>query len=648
MTEFNYFEKDQAESAHQEAIPKQELEQRLMRAEPAKPGEPMHGKMSQRDVDQMLEDLPSWDVTDISKIESIDISKMVESTMEKLRLTEREPSSRRVTKSPLTKPTVKRSGDVQQDLSPQERSLPEQLAPKSGETVTRKHAEIVAYGRTELSKALQDLKPVEIKGKSFLEVARAINKGGDVPIVIVEGQKIFCFDPEGKTLGDLDAYWPGTIGTGRPATNLDPGTYIIDRGTLDVYSVPSGEVIGKIHFRYGARASEIIARGEKDLFLASVERAPNRHLAFRDVVKEQRLIVVRVPDEGDMMLMESDEGFKVSEAFVRSADYLEEEIAKTIRMVAKHPIMAILTTLTGQAGRALSVAEVAMRLGTATAIARSAETPDAINAAARLYASVFADIGGDLALGALTKGATGAIKAKAAKLEAGARGAKPEAKAPQVAPGRQAGTPEQVWVNTASGKIHCPGSAQWRRVESNAYRGQHWKKTTLEEAETQGFKLAEQVDPRVEQALGHQREIAALEEWISTGREQMFGKPPNRAEIVEQVVIYHRVIRDGKDFYVEFKGVLNEHKEIGRRLDVVDFTDPDSPKILEIGTRTPSPSEVRRKEDQLYIWENAHEEAEWLRSQGGDGRIYVRLKDGSYRDITNGEYIEFGLEHSSP
>jgi hypothetical protein len=147
--------------------------------------------------------------------------------------------------------------------------------------------------------------------------------------------------------------------------------------------------------------------------------------------------------------------------------------------------------------------------------------------------------------------------------------------------------------------------------------------------------------------LGRQREEVFLDDYIRGGmRKRMFGKEADPKTIYEQVSVYHKVQKQGESYYVRHQGLVGKNIERGRILDVVDLTDPVSPKIIEVGTTTPSRSEVLRKAEQLSVWEQAKEEAEELMRIGGDGRIYGKLKDGRYVDITDAQYIIPPVEKS--
>jgi hypothetical protein len=203
-------------------------------------------------------------------------------------------------------------------------------------------------------------------------------------------------------------------------------------------------------------------------------------------------------------------------------------------------------------------------------------------------------------------------------------------------------TPE-VWVNRSpnSRLFHPPGSPWYKRIEADPNRGPHWQKIPTGQAVDEGFAEA-RWNPRLQRRLGAQREADFIQDYIhGRGRKQYFGAPADPLAVHEQVTVYHRVVQGGTEYYVEFKGLASGTREIGRRLDVVDLTDPASPKALEIGTATPSASETRRKESQLNVWHEAAEEASHLaRSAGGDGRVWGRLRNGKYVDLTGLTYYE--------
>jgi hypothetical protein len=76
---------------------------------------------------------------------------------------------------------------------------------------------------------------------------------------------------------------------------------------------------------------------------------------------------------------------------------------------------------------------------------------------------------------------------------------------------------------------------------------------------------------------------------------------------------------------------------------MVDLTDPQAKKVFEIGTATPSTSEILRKEGQRDVWEQIGADAEDLVDSGYDGKIWGRLPDGRFVDLTGAEYLEIPL-----
>ena len=197
---------------------------------------------------------------------------------------------------------------------------------------------------------------------------------------------------------------------------------------------------------------------------------------------------------------------------------------------------------------------------------------------------------------------------------------------------------EAVWVNKhrRSQKYHLEGSAQAQRVEQDAGRGRHWEEMTREQAERQGFTAAKVGDPTRQKALGEERVREFLDDYKEGGRGRMFGTPLDPQAVYQEVPLYSKVVVKGKEFYVP--------SSPKRVLDIVDLTEPRRPKALEIGTQTPSSSEILRKDGQTYAWEEAKVDARSLRKEGGDGRIYGWLKPsgdapGRFVDLSDAEYL---------
>lgn len=209
-------------------------------------------------------------------------------------------------------------------------------------------------------------------------------------------------------------------------------------------------------------------------------------------------------------------------------------------------------------------------------------------------------------------------------------------------PASTAGT--DVWVNRTSRLFHPPGSPWYGRADADPNRGPHWQKMSRAQAVEEGFTEA-RWDPRTQWQLGAQREADFVQDYVyGGGRERNFGAPANPQAVHEQVTIYHRVVQSGTEGYVKFEGLASGTSEMARRLDVVDLTEPASPKVFEVGTATPSKSEALRKEWQLSRWEEATQEAAYLaRTEGGDGRVYGLLENGTYVDLTGATYQEILL-----
>ncbi len=407
-----------------ESDPRRSAEEKATTPESVKPKEP--GKDPTDDWQRFMADLIA-DVTDIDKMVDIALERMENrqpSKSEAPHKAEPRPQSKAREKTPSEPPPTKRA-EVQAPEPAREQSEP----------YKRQRAEFVAYNTTELDRTKSDLAGIKIKGQSFMQAAKKINRGGYVPVLLVEGQKVYGLkltDPKdpGELLGDVIGYWLGSSGTNRPATNLKPGTYIVDRKSRDVYDAPSGKVVGKISAQAGRNMNDMLISGDVGIFLTPVGRSPHRHIAFRDAIEGQQLLVVRVPHEKDMMPREAN-SFKLSEAFARSTRYLAPETANTVRQMADHPLETILMSCTGKVGTYLFGTQAAMRLGTANAIALTAETPDALDVAARIYARVIGETGIMAALWALTKGAAAGLKAG---VRAGRpRGGLPETPTPEVA-----------------------------------------------------------------------------------------------------------------------------------------------------------------------------------------------------------------------
>jgi hypothetical protein len=388
------------------------------------------GKDPTDDWERFMADLIA-DVTDIDK--------MVEVALE--RMEDRPPSKSEAPPRAETRPRSKAKEKTAAEpppAKPSEAQAPEPTREPS-EPPQRQRAEFVVYGTTELDRTKSDLAGVKIKGQPFMQAAKKINRGGYVPVLLVEGQKVYGLKltdrkDKGDLLGDVGSYWLGSTGTNRPATNLKPGTYIVDRKTLDVYHAPSGNVVGKIAAQAGKTVNEILISGDVGIFLDPVGRTPHRHLAFRGAIEGQQLVVVRVPHESDMIPREGN-SFKLSEAFVRSSRYLGHETGNAVKQMAEQPIETALMSLTGRVGLYLFGTQAAMRLGTANAIALAAETPDALDVAARMYARVIGETGIMAALAALTKGAAAGVKAGARAYagRAGAKAGRPRGAPPEAA-----------------------------------------------------------------------------------------------------------------------------------------------------------------------------------------------------------------------
>jgi hypothetical protein len=280
---------------------------------------------------------------------------------------------------------------------------------ETGETDKSRGTLAELHGPTERDRALKDLEKITLRGEPFLKAAPQFNHGCDVPIFVVENQKILGFKPNGDLHGNVEGYWEGSSGTNRPATNLEPGTYIVDRSTLKVYSAPTGDVLGKIMSERGRVASDVLAKDRVGLFLPSVWRAPSRHVALQKAMDGQRVVVIRVPRRADMVPADRNPWGKVKEALHRAGTYSGPEAARAIRDMLKHPEMLPLL-LTGEAGFYLFGTHFARSAGIATAIAQSAQTNDSIDVSARMYARLFGEGAALAGTAAMAKGAVAAVK----------------------------------------------------------------------------------------------------------------------------------------------------------------------------------------------------------------------------------------------
>jgi hypothetical protein len=134
--------------------------------------------------------------------------------------------------------------------------------------------------------------------------------------------------------------------------------------------------------------------------------------------------------------------------------------------------------------------------------------------------------------------------------------------------------------------------------------------------------------------LGQQRVAEFRQDYVGGMRERLFGKPADPSALHQEVELFHKVRGD----YVPFTGLVSKGEQ-GRRPDLLDLTERRAPKVFEIGTQLPSPSELERKEGQFSRWQEALDEAKELVSAGGDGRVYAQLKGGKMVNVTKAEYF---------
>lgn len=267
----------------------------------------------------------------------------------------------------------------------------------------RKRPEFAVYGKTEYEKARDDIKATTIGGKRVVEAAKHI--------VVVAGQKYVVSDIEkgpvrmGKIVPNLMDFWRGTDRTDRPATNLPPGTYVLDltrdptgKPRNDVYTADGrhmGKLVPPTHGPKRMSATEVIQRGEYSLFLAPDKGlgANIRRRAFEEALKGDALLVVRVAATKDMMPIEGDRSFKIAEAAARSIPYLKgaaKEMLTGIKKDVQGFILSTAASMIPAVGMGLGLPQF-KELGEANAMAMAAETPDEIEAAAQVFAKALLD-----------------------------------------------------------------------------------------------------------------------------------------------------------------------------------------------------------------------------------------------------------------
>ncbi len=238
-----------------------------------------------------------------------------------------------------------------------------------------------------------------------LEKLRPELKGAKDSVYLLSvKEKLFVLDKDGNALGDVETIWRGTEGTDRPSTNLPEGTHVVDMETGKIYSAKTGRLEGEFVTRsdlerHGWRMSgnEVIKEKKYSIFLPPKERTPHRHEALMKVVKEakergKRFLVIRVPNEKDMMQREHTPGYdKVRAALERSEKYLPEGIKDMLYKMLKNPAETILSSLTGKVGTTLWSANLVKGFSEAYAIAKGAETRDEIDIAAQMFAKTTSD-----------------------------------------------------------------------------------------------------------------------------------------------------------------------------------------------------------------------------------------------------------------
>jgi hypothetical protein len=291
--------------------------------------------------------------------------------------------------------------------------------------------------KTEVERAIEEANKIEINGHLFSELSKKTGGGRNVPVFILSGQQILGFQQDGKILPLSGKYWLGTYGgsdnplVGAPSTDLPPGTYIIDlrKGSSSygvIFSAPEGHRYGMLSSNTWKSAEDVRASDEYGVYFSM--RSPTRVEGFQQDIKEQGLVVLRVPEERNMMPMKvsekplipggytTDEAFKIGLALQQSEQYIPEARREAFRNMLYTIPEQLLMALTGSAGLMYGLANMVKELGEATAIARSSRTKDQIKMAAQRYARVFGDAQVMAAITAATVAATIVLKIGVSKV----------------------------------------------------------------------------------------------------------------------------------------------------------------------------------------------------------------------------------------
>ena len=291
---------------------------------------------------------------------------------------------------------------------------------------------LVSFAReTEVEKAIEEANNIKIEGVPFSEALKKTGDGKNVPVFILSGQQILGFHQDGKILPLSGKYWLGTYGgsddplVGTPSTDLPPGTYVVDlrKGSSsygEIFSAPEGHRFGMLSSNTWKSVDDVRASGEYGVYFSM--RSPTRVEGFQQDIKEQGLVVLRVPEERNMMPMKvsekplipggytTDEAFKIGLALQKAEQYIPEARREAFRNMLYTIPEQLLWALTGSAGLMYGLAKMVAELGEATAIARSSRTQDQIKMAAQRYARVFGDAQAMAAITAATVAATIVLK----------------------------------------------------------------------------------------------------------------------------------------------------------------------------------------------------------------------------------------------
>ncbi len=298
---------------------------------------------------------------------------------------------------------------------------------------------LVSFSRkTEVEKAIGEANEIRINGEPFSEASKKASHGSNIPVFILSGQQILGFSQDGKILPLSSKYWLGSYGgsddplVGAPCTDLPPGTYVVDlrKGSRTfgvIFSAPEGHSFGILASNTWKLAEDVKTSGEYGVYFSM--RSPTRVEGFQQDIKEQGLIVLRVPDERNMMPMKisekplmpggytTDEAFKIGLALQQAEQYIPEARRESFRNMLHTVPEQLYWAFTGPVGLLYGLSNMAKELGEATAIARSARTSDQIKMAAQRYARVFGDAQTMATITVLTVAASVALKIGISKVK---------------------------------------------------------------------------------------------------------------------------------------------------------------------------------------------------------------------------------------